>query len=256
MMAILMWPIWSVYKYYIDTNVIILSLLPFNRARTRAIFRIGPHHKEVLSIIICGILGDWWADEIKSSNNIPSVRFNIEQSVNNSAYIHSISLILFNHGYCSSQIPKLVKKSEGINDKRKNKTEIRFNYRLTLFTFTSLHWIYESFYTKVNGVTLKRVPDWIEEYITPLGLAHFIMQDGSRKMAQGVVLATNSFTKQECFFLSKILNRKFNLKSSVVKSGYENQWVINIHKRSMVTLASIVSPYIIPEMEYKLKGYI
>ena len=33
------------------------TLLPFNRAKTKAINRIGPHNKDILSIIICGMLG-------------------------------------------------------------------------------------------------------------------------------------------------------------------------------------------------------
>jgi hypothetical protein len=35
-----------------------LSILPFNKARTKALHRIGPHNIDVLSIIICGMLGD------------------------------------------------------------------------------------------------------------------------------------------------------------------------------------------------------
>ena len=49
------------------------------------------------------------------------------------------------------------------------------------------------------------------------------MQDGSRQQGQGLMLATNSFTKQECLFLSGILNNKFGLKSNVIKTGFENQ---------------------------------
>jgi len=54
------------------------------------------------------------------------------------------------------------------------KTDTRFNYRLTLFTFTSLAWIYDSFYKSKNeqGVKKKVVPSWISDYITPIGLAH------------------------------------------------------------------------------------
>jgi hypothetical protein len=130
-----LWPSWILVNNNINKGAIIcLSLLPFVRARTRAILRIGPHSKDVLSIIICGMLGDLWADEIKGQI-LPSVRFNIEQSVKNSAYIHNLSLLLFEYGYCSSFVPKLVKKSEGINDKRIDKSVTRFNYRLTLFTF-------------------------------------------------------------------------------------------------------------------------
>lgn len=167
--------------------------------------------------------------------------------------IHNLSMILFEYGYCSSFVPKLVKKSEGINDKRIDKSVTRFNYRLTLFTFTSLHWIYEGFYRKVNGVTVKRVPEWIGEYITPIGLAHWIMQDGSRQQGQGISLATNSFSKEDCIFLAKILEDKYALKTSVVKAGFDNQWKISVKKESMKQLVSIVSKHIVPEMQYKIK---
>jgi hypothetical protein len=60
--------------------------------------------------------------------------------------------------YCSSDNPRLVKKHEGIEDKRIDKTVIRNNLRLTLFTFTSLNWIYEGFYEELNGKKVKVVP--------------------------------------------------------------------------------------------------
>jgi hypothetical protein len=34
------------------------NILPFNKSRTRAIKRIGPHNINEISIIICGLLGD------------------------------------------------------------------------------------------------------------------------------------------------------------------------------------------------------
>ena len=256
MMAIKLWPNSNLVNKEIYKDIISYSgLLPFNRARTRAILRIGPHNIDVLSIIVCGILGDWWADSIKGII-LPSVRFNIEQCVKNSAYIHNLSMLMFELGYCSSFIPKLVKKSEGINDKRKDKSVTRYNYRLTLFTFTSLHWIYEGFYHKVNNVTVKKIPIWIGEYITPIGLAHWIMQDGSRQKGQGITLATYSFTEQECILLAKILNNKFNLKTSIIKSGFDNQWKISVKKESMKLLVSIVKEHVVLEMNYKLADYI
>ncbi len=150
----------------------------------------------------------------------------------------------------------LVKKSESEDDKRLNKIETRFNYRLTLFTFTSFTWIYDSFYKSVNGVNVKKVPYWIAEYITPLGLAHWIMQDGSRQVNQGISLATNSFTFEDCKFLSYILEEKYKLKCTVVKTGHLGQWRINVWKESMTNLVTIVKPYIIDEMKYKFLGYI
>jgi LAGLIDADG DNA endonuclease family len=89
--------------------------------------------------------------------------------------------MLHNLGYRSNITPKLVIKSESIQDKKLNKIKTQFNYRLTLFTFTNFSWIYDSFYFKVKGVTIKKVPLWISEFITPIGLVHWIMQNGSRQ---------------------------------------------------------------------------
>lgn len=222
------------------------KMLPFNKARCKAINRIGPHNKQVLDIIICGMLGDFWADNIPGKQ-LDSIRFNIEQSISNSAYIHHITLLFYNLGYCARPVPTLIAKSDRLISNR-------FNYKLTLFTFSSFVWIYDSFYRREEGLTVKRVPVFISYYLTPLGLAHWIMQDGSFQRGQGINIATNSFTFEDCKFLANILTIKYNLKTSVIKTGAPNQWRISIWKESLPLLSNIVSPYFIPEMEYKLKG--
>ena len=119
MMAILLWPIWYlIYKNNLVFTELLtnydnfykynLSLLPFSKASTKAILRIRPHNFDFLSIIICGMLADFWSHLVTSRNGT-SVRFQIDQSVSNSAYIHSLTLFLYNFGYCASFIPKLVK---------------------------------------------------------------------------------------------------------------------------------------------------
>jgi hypothetical protein len=137
-----------------------------------------------------------------------------------------------------------------------SKPENRFNYRLTLFAFTSFNWIYDSFYTIENGIAKKKVPFFISDYLTPVGLANWIMQDGSFQKGQGIFIATNSFTFEECQMLALILYNKYGFRTSVIKTGHLYQWRISIWKESMPLLAKIVGPYIIPEMEYKLKGYL
>jgi len=230
--------------YFFKNKSQLLTIKP----RIKAIYRIGPHNIDVLSVLVCGLLGDWWGDKIKNRFGY-SIRFNIEQAVSNSAYIHHLTYLLYNLGYSSYLIPKLIKKDE--------KVEInRFNYRLSLYTFSSLVWIYDSFYYELDGKMKKKIPVWIEEYITPLGLAHWLMQNGSRQSKQGVYIATHSFTYEECIFLSDILQRKYQLKSTVVKTGEINQWRISIWKKSMPILVSIIKPYIIDEMKYKFKDYI
>lgn len=81
------------------------------------------------------------------------------------------------------------------------------------------------------------------------------MQDGYRQIKQGITLATNSFTYEDCVMLSEILSKKFNLKYTVVKTGTVNQWKISIWKQSMPILVKVVRPYIIKEMKYKFTGY-
>jgi hypothetical protein len=52
------WPNWISVNNIYNKGIRSLSLFAFSKARTRAILRIGPHSKDVLSIIICGMLGD------------------------------------------------------------------------------------------------------------------------------------------------------------------------------------------------------
>ena len=77
----------------------------------------------------------------------------------------------------------------------------------------------------VKGQTVKCVPFYIGDYLTPIGLAHVIMQDGSYQKDQGINIATNCFTFDECNFLSTILTQKYKIKTSVIKTGSPDQWL-------------------------------
>jgi len=134
-------------------------------------------------------------------------------------------------------------------DKRLDKSQPRRNYRLTTFSFHNLLWIYEGFYP--HGV--KVVPRWVTSFISPLGLAHWIMQDGSRQMGQGIMIATNSFTYDDCLFLAEFLTSEYGLVTSVVKTGVDGQWRISIWKSSMPLLRSIVAPHMHSSMLYKIR---
>ena len=81
------------------------------------------------------------------------------------------------------------------------------------------------------------------------------MDDGG-KLSSGLKIATNSFSLDEVENLANILRKKYNLKTSVIKTGIENQWRISIWKDSMPNLSNIVKPYIIDEVKYKLGGYL
>ena len=88
MMAIFEWPNWNneilsnfIYNSFsipIIYNQILnkfsgkeikIKPLPFNKSRTKAKLRIGHYNKDVLDLIICGMIGDWWADKSASRGN-------------------------------------------------------------------------------------------------------------------------------------------------------------------------------------------
>ena len=187
-----------------------------------------------------------------------SVRFCSEQGVKNSAYIHHLNIILYDLGYCSTVTPKLIIKSEANIDKRLDPTSTRYNYRLTTHSFTSLLWIYNSFYYEVNGIMTKkntRLNRRIYNTNRFSSLNH-ARWSRSRQKNQGITLATNSFSHKDCLYLSNILSEKYELKTSVIKAGHVDQWKISIWKQSKPDLVSIVKPYIVDEMKYKFIGYI
>lgn len=241
---------WPNCKYDFSNITYITSImLPINKPRTKAILRIGPHNKEVLDVIICGMLGDFWADTIPGKL-LNSTRFQIEQSISNAAYIHYLTLYFYNLGYCARPIPVLVKKTDKI-------IENRFNYRLTLFSFTTFNWIYDSFYTDVKGGTvIKKIPLFIPEYLTAKGLAHLIMQAGSPYVLEQntILINTKLANKSEINFIKKILLDRYNIES-IVSSNYSNDNVnfnLIIKDLSFFNLTKIIAPHMPLEFSFLL----
>lgn len=167
-------------------------------------------------------------------------RFTFYQEDSHVEYLLYLHRYLSELGYCNTKIPVITKRL-GTNGK------LRKIVRFSTWTYTSFNWIRDEWYK--DGI--KRVPVSIGDYLTPLALAVWIMDDGS-KVSKGLKFSTNSFTYNECLKLVEVLNDNFSLKASVHSAGSANQYIIYIWKESMDNLKNIVSPYIIPEMKYKL----
>jgi ubiquinol-cytochrome c reductase cytochrome b subunit len=123
---------------------------------------------------------------------------------------------------------------------------IRSYMAFRTWTFSSFNWIYYGFYP--NGI--KCVPLWIGDYLTPLALAVWIMDDGAA-VSSGLKFCTNSFTHSECKFLANLLHSKFGLNVSVISAGFTDQYNLYVSKDSMSLLAELVGPYMHPSMVYK-----
>lgn len=205
--------------------------------KIKGVFRIGPHNIDVLSIITGSLLGDAHAEKRAAG---VGTRISFYQEHSHLKYIYYLHGILSAAGYCEEKIP-LAKHRLGMKGK------VRRVLRFHTWTYTSFNWIKELWYADNR----KRVPDNISQYLTPLALAVWIMDDGC-KVNDSIKFSTNSFTYKECMCLTNALYNNFNLKASVQSAGAENQFVVYVWKQSMDHLRSIVQPYIIPEMKYKL----
>jgi ubiquinol-cytochrome c reductase cytochrome b subunit len=210
-------------------------------SRLKGIYRIGPHNKDVISIIFGALLGDAHADKrLNGEKEGLGTRISFYQGAIHIEYLLYLHKILSTLGYCNTKIPIITTR---LGPKGKILKIIRFS----TWTYLSFNWIYESWYDK----NIKRLPKCLDQYLNPLALAIWIMVDGN-KVGNSLKLCTNSFTFDECIRIIHILKNNFGLKASIQSAGKKDQYLVYILKESMVNLRNIVSPYIIPEMKYKL----
>lgn len=222
---------------YRDTGFTIMPLLATAKSRIKGIKRIGPHDKEIYSIIFGSLLGDAHAEK---RNGGLGTRISFYQESSHVSYLLWLHELFASKGYCNEIKPKFKTRlgKGGI---------VRKTLRFHTWTYTSFNTIQDLWYID----RVKRVPCNIAEYLTPLALAIWIMDDGA-KVSKGLKFCTNSFTYSDCLLLVKALDLNFNLKATVQSAGVPNQYIIYIWKESMPDLREIVSPYIIREMKYKI----
>lgn len=98
----------------------------------------------------------------------------------------------------------------------------------------------------------KVIPKKIEQLLTPISLTVWFMSDGSIKSKEcnGRILNTHGFKPPEVAQLSRILNDKFKLLTSIRKQKDGLQ--IYISAKSAGILIKLISPYTLPCFSYKL----
>jgi ubiquinol-cytochrome c reductase cytochrome b subunit len=206
-------------------------------SKITGIYRVGPHNKDIISIIFGSLLGDGQAEKRLSE---VGTRISFYQEAVHVEYLLHLHKILSESGYCNTKIPNITTR---LGAKGKLKKVVRFS----TWTYTSFNWIHDLWYKD----KIKCIPSCIDQYLTPLALAIWIMNKGA-KVGNGLKFSTNSFSYNDCLLLIKALYNNFNIKASIQSAGNKNQYVIYIWKESMDDLRNIVSQYITPEMKYKL----
>lgn len=169
-------------------------------------------------------------------------RIIFEQSNRNVEYLMWYHKFFSTRGYCTLNKPKLK-----IRIKKDNK--VFYQYRVSSFTFTNLNWLHTMFYLNNKKI----IPNNLGMYLTPLALAIWFMDDGS-KLSKGAKIATNCFSLEDLKFLCLLLKDKYNLDVSIHSAGNKGN-TLYIKSTSMVTFSLIVKPYILPSMYYKLGHY-
>lgn len=95
----------------------------------------------------------------------------------------------------------------------------------------------------------KKVPENIKSLLTPLGLAVWIMDDGSRD--KGCVrISTHNFNYPDHLKLQKILKAKFGIECNIQKA--KDRFWLWIRSKSTPKLVELTYSYFIPNMLYKL----
>jgi len=109
------------------------------------------------------------------------------------------------------------------------------------------------FYTPSdNGKFVKILPANIEELLTPLSLAYFIMGDGNYNTIRKVFrLSTHSFTKEEVELLSTVFYNKFGIESRLEHVRKE-QYILVVRTSQLFKLQELVKDHMIPSMLYRI----
>lgn len=201
---------------------------------------ISPLNIDILSIIYGSILGNSYI--IKNKGTI----IVLEQEYCNNNYLYYLHSLLSNLGYCNSNIPLIKTK---LCKKGKIKQYLKFN----TWTYTSFNNIYNEWYNNNNN-NIKIIPKSLNNYLTPLALSIFIIDDGC-KLGKGLNFIINNFNYKDIQYLLYLLYNKYNIKTTIINNNNNNKYIINVWKESIPILTKIVSPYIIPSIKYKLINY-
>jgi len=111
--------------------------------------------------------------------------------------------------------------------------------------------VFETFWQSFYPRGTKVVPDDIENMLTPLSLAVWLMDDGyKRNDCNAFRFNTDMFCKSDQERLCQVLDRTFNVRCTLHKKG--QYWNIYVPHASVDALIGVVRPYIIPSMIYKI----
>jgi len=194
---------------------------------------------EIKEVLFGSLLGDGHLEkQIKMTN----ARFCFTQSISHYEYFISVWNII-------TQISPCTFLKSSYTDKRTNKIYESYSFK------TKTHPLYTEFFSYFYKVSEKNKKKKILPLdltlLTPLALAHWIMQDGTKSTTGGFYLCTDNFNKEECIRVSNYLNKKYLLSTSLHKKS-KNSWRVYIKAKSFNDLKNLVIRHMDKSMLYKI----
>jgi hypothetical protein len=204
--------------------------------------RLKNEEKEKLSLatkekeILVGLL----LGDLNVQKRNKNVRLRFIQSIIHEEYL--MELYTMFKKFCP-QVPKI------LHPKPDSRTGKVYSYMFfNSYTLPCFVPLYALFYVAGKKV----VPSTIGDLLTPLGLAHWICDDGTwDKRARHVRLSTHSFTLADVNLLTDALNKNFDLKCYVNKHT-SGGFIIIIPSYSVPILQGLLKAIMPPMMLHKI----
>ena len=129
--------------------------------------------------------------------------------------------------------------------KNPKNNENYYSWYFHTLTLKALKQFHQKFYK--DG--LKIVPKEMFEILTPISLAFWVMDDGCNT-GNSFIINTQNYSIDEQEKLRKIFWRKFKILTTINKD--RNKFRLRLNIENAKKLIKIISPHIIPSMEYKI----
>jgi len=191
---------------------------------------------EQKDILIGSMLGDGC---LESQNKNRTYRLKIEQSLLHKEYVD----------WLYEKLKNLVLTEPKIKIKKIGSKNYQ-NYGFQTISCGQLRFFAHQFYDQNSKK--KKIPKIIGRLLNPLALAVWFMDDGQIKSRKHRALLINSqcFSKKDLGLLQKALKDKFGIETTLKKekTGYR----LYLLSKTISSFLSIINPYILPSMRYKL----
>lgn len=220
--------------------------IPKNNKNTIKILQEFENEKILQDVAIGKILGDCYISDVGTLNFCHSIK--------QKEYIE----------HCYELFKKYTRSGLKLHiNKRNNKRHEMLYFDTKAIFKKELQLFYK--FDENTKKRIKIIPSNMEELLTPIGLAFWIMDDGYFDKPN-LKICTHSFTEKEVIILKEILENKFNLICKIRKEkinpthslpggGSDSDlfwYVLFIKKESFPNLKNLIGKYIIPSMKYKL----